>query len=116
SYPCPPMCPKEGDNLKDIGAQIAEAKAQEMIENFQLTYPHHTKAVHFEKQDLEKVLAQKNAAGIYFGNAINDHGQETMVLAGIEANGNIMWDGVTVNTGTPASPVGYPSRAVALNK
>ncbi|MFZ6014478.1 MAG: hypothetical protein ACOYXT_29330 [Bacteroidota bacterium] len=115
-FPCPPYCPKGEDNIENIGGQIDEYKAQQWIENFQITYTRAPQAILFTKENLERILAQKDAAGIYFGNAINDKGQQTMVLAGIEANGNIMWTGVTVNNGIPSSPSGYPSRAIALKK
>jgi len=115
-FPCPPYCPKEGDNIENLGAQIDESKAQQWIENFQITYARAPQAILFTKENLEQILAQKDAAGIYFGNAINDKGQQTMVLVGIEANGAIMWTGVTVNNGVPFSPSGYPSRAIALKK
>ena len=122
-YPCPPVCAsgggEEDPKIASIGQAINEGTAQQWILNFQRTYRSRAKAQIFEKESFEQVLAQKGAQGIYFANAITEKGDQTMVLAGVDGYGNIMWDGVVINNGTaiPAfRTLNYPAQNIVAKK
>jgi hypothetical protein len=122
-YPCPPYCPKTTTGGKDkisaIGSVIEEGLAQQLIINFQDTYRSRAKAQVLDKASVEEILAQETAEGIFFWNAINEKGEQTMVAVGVDANGNSMWDGVIINNATPIPSyrnLTYPSRQVIAKK
>lgn len=114
---CPPICPKS--RIAEIGSPISETYAHQLIGSFQRTHTNRAKAQIFERSSFETVLAQNGAEGIYLGHALNEKEEQIMILAGVDVNGNIMWDGVVINNSVPVPAVqnvGYPATDVAAKK
>lgn len=100
--PCPPFCPEE--DISNIGSQIDEGLAQQMIAKFQSTYPNRMYASSFGNAAVESVLNQEEAEGIYFANGRDESNNEHLMLIGVKAKGNIMWGNKIVNNGLPCPP------------
>jgi hypothetical protein len=107
---CPPFCPKT--RIAETGRAISEDLAVNLIESFQNTYASREKAQLFDRSSFEKVLAQEGAEGVYLGHGLNNRDEQVMILVGVDAGGNIMWNGVVINDSTPIPALqnlGYPS-------
>jgi hypothetical protein len=116
--PCPPFCPEE--DIAQLGSQIEEGLAQQMIAKFKSTYPDRIYATSFGRTAVEIVLNQKEAAGIYFANGLDKTNNEHLILVGVKENGKIMWENNIVNGGMPCPPFcpeeGYPEIKTATVK
>jgi hypothetical protein len=99
---CPPVCSKNG--ISEIGGEIEEVLAQQMIDKFQSTYPDRLLASSFSRAAVESVLNKKDAAGIYFANGLDENNAEHLILVGLQENGTIMWTGGGVNNSFPCPP------------
>jgi len=117
SRTCPPSCPKA--LIDEIGSVIDEGLAVQYIEKFQSTYTMRPQAQLFTREQFEKILAQPAAEGMYLGRAIDETGNLRVVLAGLDGTGNVMWDGVVIDNGTPIPSgvdLGYPVRDIVSVK
>jgi hypothetical protein len=120
---CPPKCPTNttngGKTVSIIGSPIEEGLAQQMILNFQDNHRSRAKAQLFERESFEQVLAQDGAEGMFFCSGINTKGEQTMIAVGVDANENLMWDGVVLNNGVSIPSfqyLPYPERNVIAKK
>jgi hypothetical protein len=81
-------------------------KAVKFIQNFRShpTVPT-IKGGHFARNIFEKILAQPGCVGIRYYYAALDDGSPTMVLVGVDGNGNDMEQGVIGETVYPCPPL-----------
>jgi hypothetical protein len=94
---------------------VTLAQAAKYIQNFK---NHPTapaiKGGHFARSIFDKILAQPGCVGIRYYYAALDDGSPTMVLVGVDQNGNDIDSGVIGETTYPCPP--YCSSANELNK
>lgn len=94
---------------------VTLAQAAKYIQNFKNHPTAPTiKGGHFARNIFEKILAQPGCVGIRYYYAALDDGSPTMVLVGVNGDGNDMEQGIIAETIFPCPPVcGSPSQ---LNK
>ncbi len=107
SIPCPPICPPK-TNISDIGGVLDERSAEQWIDNFKTNYDGHVVSHLFGKDIFEQLMAQQGVQGIYLANGLDNQGNEHMVLAGVNKEGDILWNGLVANQSVPCPPICPP--------
>lgn len=113
---CPPICPPKA--VMQLGSAIEEGLAQQMINTFQSKNEGRTFAHSFRADAFNEILAQPDAAGIYFANGMDENSNEHLILVGTKDNGEVMWNGLVYNSGATCAIVcpGYPPQNMANKK
>ena len=94
---------------------VTLAQAAKYIQNFKNHPTAPTiKGGYFARNIFEKILAQPGCVGIRYYYAALDDGSPTMVLVGVDSNGNDMEQGVIAEKVWPCPPLCSPSNQ--LNK
>lgn len=84
---------------------VTLAQAAKYIQNFKNHPTAPTiKGGHFARNIFEKILAQPGCVGIRYYYAALDDGSPTMVLVGVDQNGNDLYSGVIGETIYPCPP------------
>lgn len=84
------------------GAPIALTTAAQWTANYRNTAPAGAIKAHFFGRDiLEKILSQDGCMGIRIYYAINDEGEQQLILVGADANENDQTDGTIADYGAP---------------
>ncbi len=68
------------------GAPIPLATATQWTANYRNNHPNSTKAHFFGRDILAKILAQEDCMGIRMYYALNDAGEQQLILVGADAN------------------------------
>jgi hypothetical protein len=113
---CPPNCPEPPPGgVASIGDRIPEVQAQQWIANFQNANKNRLFAQLYGKKILEELLSQPGVEGLYFGNALDQKGNERLVVVGVKSDGTVLWDGPIVDQGQlcPPNCPGYPPQLIA---
>jgi hypothetical protein len=113
SSPCPPVCPKPGTSISDIGGVVDAGLADQWIDNFKTNYDGHVVSHLFGTDIFEQLMGQKGVQGIYLANGLDDQGNEHVVLAGVNKEGGILWNGLVANNSSPCPPVCPKPKIVA---
>jgi hypothetical protein len=86
------------------GAPIPLATAAEWTANYRNNHPNSTKAHFFGKDILQKILAQEDCVGIRMYYALNDAGEQQLVLVGANAHENDQTTGIVADLSSPCPP------------
>lgn len=81
------------------GSIITLAEGSKMTAEFRKAHPNATKAVYYNADVYEDILAQTGCEGIRIYNAINEDGDLTNVLVGVDKDGNDMTTGKVYDFG-----------------
>lgn len=90
---------------KDTGKVITHQEATTMMDKYkETTGDEDVRAVSYGANHYNNILAQAGCIGIanYFGLDNND--KQTLVLVGIDSNGNGMWGGIILELGIRCPP------------
>ena len=90
---------------KDTGIVITQQEATTMMDKYQQgTSSGEVKAVSYGANHYNNILAQPDCIGIanYFG--IDSEAKKTLVLVGVDKNGNGMWGGIILEWGANCPP------------
>jgi len=84
---------------------ITLEQAVKYVENFKSfpTTPS-IKGAYFDRNAFDKILDQAGCVGIRYYYAKKDDGTATIVLVGVDSNGNDMTQGILVDNGLPCPP------------
>ena len=108
---CPPRCSpnSSGENIKNIGGKIAEGQAQQWVNNFQENYPHKAGVFSFSTEEFKKILASKNADGMFFSYGL-DNGVESLVVGAVDSKMIMLLDNhLSIGIGEKISTL-YPTQ------
>jgi hypothetical protein len=75
---------------EDVGSQITQDEAKKMIENFKSRSQTGPEGFYVGKNTFERLLKSGNAVGIFIYNGVTADGQPTLVLVGIDKEGNLL--------------------------
>lgn len=94
---------------EDHRVTLAEATA--WTANYRNNNPGAVKSHFYGKDAINAILAQTNCVGIRIYHAINDRDEKVLVLVGVKADENDMYDGVMAERGICCPPVCPPSNS-----
>lgn len=77
-------------SLETIGEEIGQELGAKMVKDFQDAYPQETTSYFIGRNIISQILAQPDCAGIRFYNALNELGQKTLVLVGVNTQNDII--------------------------
>jgi hypothetical protein len=83
--------------LAAVGEDIGPELGAKMVKDFQDKYPNENPWLFAGNQILQKILNQPDCQGVRFYSAIDEVGQKTLVLVGINSQGEIISDYSTIN-------------------
>ena len=84
-------------SLAAVGEDIGPELGAKMVKDFQDAFPNENPWLFAGKEILYKILNQPDCQGIRFYSAIDEIGQKTLVLVGIDSQGEIISDYSTIN-------------------
>lgn len=91
---------------KNSGGEISLQEAQEMIGAFQRSFPEANKAYFVGSNHLKTIMNQEFCIGVRIYNAYDSVSESnTVVLVGVDENGNDMKEGVIVDRAVICPPV-----------
>jgi len=90
--------------IEKVGGPIPLEKARKWNQNYRRMNSKDTTSHLFGKEVFEKLLRQKNCAGIRIHYCIDDTGKKQLVLCGVDHNGNDQLPHKTQMLNTGASP------------
>lgn len=76
--------------LAAVGENIGQELGAKMVKDFQDKYPSENKWFFVGSNIIDQILAQPDCVGIRFYNALDENGQKTLVLVGIDIQENII--------------------------
>ncbi len=85
-------------NLAAVGEDIGQELGAKMVKDFQDAYPTETQWFNVGKNIINNILSQPNCAGIRFYNALDETGQKTLVIVGLDEDENIICEYSTINS------------------
>lgn len=74
--------------------QIPLATAAEWTKNYRTANPSQTKGHFFGKEYIQSILAQENCVGIRIYYALDENGAKQLILVGVDANENDLYQGI----------------------
>lgn len=74
--------------------QIPLATAAEWTKNYRTANPAQTKGHFFGKEYIQSILAQENCVGIRIYYALDENGAKQLILVGVDANENDLYQGI----------------------
>lgn len=80
---------KEKD-VRKIGKTMDKSKAKKWVKKYQKENPNSTHGWLFGDDVIEKLVRYEGCEGIWFFKAINDEGEEKLVMFPADADGNIL--------------------------
>ncbi len=83
------------------GAPIDLSEASQWTRNFRTQNPGQVKAHYFGRDIIEKILDQSECVGIRIFQAINEQGEQHLILAGTDANENNQLHGLLGEASIP---------------
>lgn len=86
------------------GKYITIEQASKLTATFRSTYPNLSKAVFYSADLFLGVMAQDNCVGLRIYNGIDDSGELTNVIVGIDSNGNDLVEGKIFDSGLICPP------------
>ena len=90
---------------KNSGGEITLKEAQDLISAFQTKFPTEAKAFYVGSNHLDAITNQEHCIGVRIYNAYDDANKtNTVVLVGVDKQGNDMKNGVIVDRTTPCPP------------
>lgn len=96
------------------GAPIDLQTAANWCQNYRNQNPGQVKATGFGINILNDILGQQGVVGIRMYHAINDSGERTLILVGVDGAGNDMVNGVIADFGSQC-PISCPPTSNPLN-
>ena len=57
-----------------------------------------------DREVIDRILAQPGCTGIRYYNAMHPQGHDTIVLVGVDADGQDLWDGTIAEEALPCPP------------
>ena len=75
-------------NISSIGEHIGLEEGKSMITSHVISHPETSNSYLIGREIIEKILQQPNCSGIKFYDAISEQGKKTLVLVGIDNEGN----------------------------
>jgi hypothetical protein len=87
------------------GSIITLTDASTMTGSFRRNYPNVTQGVYYTSNVFSDIMSQKGCVGIRIYNAIDDAGNMTNVLVGVDAKGNDLYNGKIYDDGAKCPPV-----------
>ena len=90
------------------GSIISLADGSKMTADFRKKFPNESKAVYYSSNVFTELLSQEGCVGIRIYNAIDEDGNMTNVLVGVDSNGDDMYTGTLINYGTICPPICPP--------
>ncbi|MBL7770527.1 MAG: hypothetical protein JNK20_16225 [Flavipsychrobacter sp.] len=84
-------------SLAAVGEDIGPELGAKMVKDFQDKNPNENPWLFAGKEILHKILNQPDCQGIRFYSAIDEFGQKTLVMVGINSQGEIISDYSTIN-------------------
>jgi hypothetical protein len=97
------------------GQQIPLTEAVSMTANFRTAYPNSIKALFYGSEILNDILDQEDVVGIRMYFAIDEDGAKQLVLVGVDASGNDLYEGIVADRGYPC-PTNCDTGSSPLNK
>ena len=79
-------------NYAEVGEAISHDLAAKMVKDYNDSNPSQQYCFNLGKNVIEQVLAQPSCVGMRFYKAINEQGEETLVYAGIDKDGNSIFE------------------------
>lgn len=92
------------ENIKDIGGFINLDLAKIWTNNYRLQHQNDVYAHLLGKDKVMQILTQQDCEGIRIYKALNDEGNEKVILTGVDLNGNDMANGLLVEYSKPCPP------------
>lgn len=89
---CPPNDPPPFN--RNIGKQINETVAQEMIASYQASTDRNVAV--FPKASIQKMLAANDIKGVYFVNVVDNANIVSLIAIGFNSKGELMTDGLII--------------------
>jgi hypothetical protein len=87
------------------GSIITLTDASTMTGSFRRNYPNVTQGVYYTSNVFSDIMSQKGCVGIRIYNAIDDAGNMTNVLVGVDAKGNDLYNGKVYDEGERCPPI-----------
>jgi hypothetical protein len=87
------------------GSIISLTTASGMTATFRKNFPNVTTAVHYTSNVYKDILSQKGCVGIRIYNAVDESGNMTNVLVGVDAKGNDLYNGKIYDDGERCPPI-----------
>ena len=84
-------------NLALIGEDIGPELGAKMVKDFQDAFPNENQSFNVGRNIIDKILQQPNCLGIRIYNALNESGQKTLVIVGLDSEENIICEYSTIN-------------------
>ncbi len=85
-------------SLAAVGEDIGPELGAKMVKDFQDKFPNEIKWNFTGKKILNKILSQPDCQGIRFYSALDEAGNKTLVMVGIDSNEEIINDFSTIST------------------
>ena len=95
------------------GSELDIEIAASWTANHRTANPNDVKAHFFGRDIMESILAQSGCVGIRFYHALNDSGEQTLIMVGADSNGDDLVDGVIGEFSKPCPS--YCSSTNSLN-
>lgn len=90
------------------GSIITLADGSTKTARFRRKFSNETKAVYYSSNVYNDLMAQDGCVGIRIYNAIDEDGNLTNVLVGVDTNGDDMYTGTLINYGAICPPICPP--------
>ena len=84
--------------LEAVGENIGHELGAKMVKDFQDNNPNETPWFYIGKNILNQIINQPDCAGIRFYNALEETGEKTLVLVGIDSDGNVIDEYRTIDS------------------
>lgn len=85
-------------SLEAVGENIGQELGAKMVKDFQDSFPNENQWHFVGRTIMEEIMNQPNCAGIRFYNGLDEEGQKTLVLVGIDKEGQIISEYSTIST------------------
>jgi hypothetical protein len=96
-------------NGESAGYRLDDLMARPMIEKFQQVQKKNEFGAHvYGKKVFEDLLSQPGATGVYIAKGLDERGQEHLVLAALDKQGEVMWTANIWNHGSGIFSIFYP--------
>jgi hypothetical protein len=83
------------------GEEISLETASAWTANFRSEHPYSIKALYYGRNILLDMLDQENCVGLRFYFAIDSEGAKQLVIVGVDADGNDLYNGIVADRGKP---------------
>ena len=83
-------------SLEAVGENIGQELGAKMVKDFQDSFPTENQWHFVGRNIIEQILNQPNCSGVRFYNGLDEAGQKTLVLVGIDKEGQIISEYSTI--------------------